>query len=158
MIYESITLLLINSVPLESLSLFTSWLLRLFLAKPSRFLRWDTWTIDVHFISFYLIYIYIAMFRKVWKHTLRDQNWYFNCCLNLHAGTTGAWNWKPRPSTDLFRCHESCSSLKILKRASVRKLVFRGKQSCIVLRENSIYALSGLRFEKRIYPWNLSDE
>ena len=66
-IYKTIPLLFANSVPLESLSLFTSWLLRFFLAKPSHFLRWDPQTIDVHFISFNSIYIYCICFVKFWN-------------------------------------------------------------------------------------------
>ena len=147
MIYKIIPLLLANLVLLESPSVFTSWLLRLFLAKPSRLLRWNTRTINVHFISFDLIYILLC-FVKFWKYALRDQNWYFNYCLDLRAETTEAWNWNLRPPTDSFQHHESHGGLRILKRASIRKLVFRGEQFCTVLHENSIYVLPGLCFEK----------
>ena len=71
-------------------------------------------------------------------------------------------NWgsklKIEISSDSFWSHESRGGLRILKQANVRKLVFRGKQSCTVLHENSIYALPGLCFEKRIYPWTRLDE
>ena len=104
------------------------------------------------------IWYILIYFVKFWKRTLRDPNWYFDCCLDLHAGLTEARNQKVNISIDSFRSHKSRGDLKILKRASVEKLIFRRKQSCIILRENLVYSLSGLRFEKRRYPWTRLDE
>ena len=37
--------------------------------KPSHFLKWDPWNVDVHFISFNLIYIYIAYVSWSFENT-----------------------------------------------------------------------------------------
>ena len=76
----------------------------------------------------------------------------------MRVEVTEAQNREVNIPTNSFRRHESRGDLRILKRASVEKLVIRGNQSCTILCENLVYTLLGLRFEKRRCPWTRLDE
>ena len=54
-------------------------------------------------------------------------NCQFDCGLVLRAGPTGTRNQKLRPPIDSFRRHKLNGGLRILKRASVRNHISRGR-------------------------------
>ena len=62
-----------------------------------------------------------------WKTRFTRSNYQFERCINLRVGLTRGLNWKLRPPRNSFRCHKPSGGLKILKWASVRKCIFRGK-------------------------------
>ena len=79
-------------------------------------------------------------------------------CIVLRAGLTGTRNQKMRSRTDSFRRHERIGDLRILKRASIRNYIFRGKLTWLDFREISITYYPGLDFGNRAYPWTCVDE
>ena len=75
----------------------------------------------------FIWYIYWLCFEEVSEITCYNvelSNW---VCLDLRAGPTEAQNQKLRLPPNSFQYHESSSSLKILKRASIIKHIFWGK-------------------------------
>ena len=92
------------------------------------FVRWNPQKFQVLFISFHLIYIYWLYFEDVRKTRFIRSNCQFERCLDLRVDLTRAQNWKLRPPFNSFRRQEPSGSLIILKRASVRKCIFRPGQ------------------------------
>ena len=94
------------------------------------------------------------MFRK--SHFLR-----LNCQLKLSHfvyKTNQDSKLESETTTLLVLTLESIGSLRITKKAMVKKLIFQGKLICIVLRVILVYMLLGLCFGNQTHPWTRFDE
>ena len=127
------------------------------------FVKWCTSTTNQPRISdpcaipFDSSYI-MPMFSEVSKIAFYEVKLLIWVNLDFRVGPIGARNQKLRPLPDPFQRHKSSDDLRISKRASVKKHIFRGNPRYTILCEILDYILAGLYFGNQSYPWTCFDE